>query len=146
MSKKLHPSVEMAWVNLVRAERSVVDSVEAEVAAQQLPPLAWYDVLLELSRRPDRRLRQGDLQAKMLFAQYNLSRLLDRLEKAGLVRRETCPVDARSNWIVATPEGLALRERVWPAYASAIERHIAARLTTDEAATLAALLGKLVGR
>src|SRR5919107_1413876 len=99
MSKKLHPSVELAWVYLVRAERSVVDSVEAEVAAQQLPPLAWYDVLLELSRRPDRRLRQGDLQAKMLFAQYNLSRLIDRLEKAGLVRRETCPVDARSNWV-----------------------------------------------
>lgn len=146
MSKKLHPSVEQAWVNLVRAERSVVEGVEAEVTAQDLPPLAWYDVLLELSRLPDRRLRQGELQAKLLFAQYNLSRLIDRLEKAGLVRRETCPMDARSNWVVATPEGIALRERVWPGYAAAIERHIGAKLTPDEAAALAALLGKLVGR
>jgi DNA-binding MarR family transcriptional regulator len=146
MGKKLHPSVELAWVGLVRAERSVVEAVEAEVAAQDLPPLAWYDVLLELSRRPDRRLRQGDLQARMLFAQYNLSRLLDRLERAGLVRREACPTDARSKWVVATPEGIALRERVWPSYAAAIERHLGSKLTPDEAATLAALLGKLIGR
>jgi DNA-binding MarR family transcriptional regulator len=146
MGNKLHPSVELAWVGLVRAERSVVEAVEAEVAAQDLPPLAWYDVLLELSRRPDRRLRQGDLQARMLFAQYNLSRLLDRLERAGLVRREACPTDARSKWVVATPEGIALRERVWPSYAAAIERHLGSKLTPDEAATLAALLGKLIGR
>ena len=146
MGKKLHPSVELAWVRLVRAERSVVEGVEAEVIAQDLPPLAWYDVLLELSRRPDRRLRQGNLQAKMLFAQYNLSRLLDRLERAGLVRREACPTDARSKWVVATPEGIALRERVWPSYAAAIERHLGSKLTPEEAATLAALLGKLIGR
>ena len=146
MGKKLHPSVELAWVGLVRAERSVVEGVEAEVIAQDLPPLAWYDVLLELSRRPDRRLRQGNLQAKMLFAQYNLSRLLDRLERAGLVRREACPTDARSKWVVATPEGIALRERVWPSYAAAIERHLGSKLTPEEAATLAALLGKLIGR
>ena len=144
--KLLLPAVEEAWVGLVRAERQVIEAVEEEVRAKRLPPLAWYDVLLELWRRPDHRLRQSDLQAKLLFAQYNLSRLIDRLEAAGLVRREACPEDARANFVVATAAGLALRERTWPSYAAAIERHVGAKLTAEEAATLARLLGKLIGR
>jgi len=142
----LNPSVELAWTRLVAAERVVVEQIEEEVRSHDLPPLAWYDVLLELWRRPDRRLRQSELQAAILFAQYNLSRLVDRLENAGLVERQTCAEDARANWIVATEKGLALRERMWPIYAAAIERHVGSKLTEEEAATLAALLAKLLGR
>jgi len=142
----LNPSVELAWTRLVAAERVVVEQIEEEVRSHDLPPLAWYDVLLELWRRPDRRLRQSELQAAILFAQYNLSRLVDRLENAGLVERQTCAEDARANWIVATEKGLALRERMWPIYAAAIERHVGSKLTEEEAATLAALLAKLLDR
>jgi len=142
----LNPSIELAWTRLVAAERIVVEQIEEEVRSHDLPPLAWYDVLLELWRRPDRRLRQSDLQAAILFAQYNLSRLIDRLENAGLVERQTCAEDARANWVVATEKGLALRERMWPIYAAAIERHVGSKLTEEEAATLATLLGKLLDR
>ena len=101
----LHPAFEQAWTRLIRAERGLVEAIEAELRAGDFPPLAWYDVLLELWRRPNHRLRQSELQSELLFAQYNLSRLVDRLEGAGLVRRESCPQDARSRWVVATPGG-----------------------------------------
>jgi DNA-binding MarR family transcriptional regulator len=142
----LHPAFEQAWTRLIRAERGLVEAIEAELRAGDFPPPAWYDVLLELWRRPNLRLRQSELQSELLFAQYNLSRLVDRLEGAGLVRRESCPEDARSRWVVATPAGLTLREKMWPAYAAAIERHVGSKLSAKEAAALAGLLGKLLGR
>jgi DNA-binding MarR family transcriptional regulator len=142
----LHPAFEQAWTRLIRAERGLVEAIEAELRAGDFPPLAWYDVLLELWRRPNHRLRQSELQSELLLAQYNLSRLVDRLEGAGLVRRESCRQDARSRWVVATPAGLALRETMWPAYAAAIERHVGSKLSAEEAAALAGLLGKLLGR
>ena len=57
-------------------------NVEAAVKAKGYPPLAWYDVLLELSREGGRRLRPVELEKELLVAQYNLSRLLDRMAYA----------------------------------------------------------------
>ncbi|MFX6036027.1 helix-turn-helix domain-containing protein, partial [Acinetobacter baumannii] len=65
-----------AWVALQRAPARAFDMVEGKLKAAGLPKLEWYDVLLELERGGP--LRPRDLQARLLFAQYNLSRLLDR--------------------------------------------------------------------
>ncbi len=69
--------------------------MEGALKAEGLPPLEWYDVLLELERGGP--MRPRDLQAHLLLAQYNLSRLLDRIEAAGLVERRPCPDDAPSD-------------------------------------------------
>src|SRR3982074_2756768 len=126
-------SVVEAWIALNRAQRHAFDAVEAELKAAGLPALAWYDVLLELGREAGRRLRQSDLEHRMLFPQYGISRLVDRLEREKLVRRERCEDDARAHWVVITDKGLALRARMWPPYAAAIERHVGERLTDEEA-------------
>ena len=140
-------SVVLAWARLNLAQRQAFEAIEGAVRAQGYPPLAWYDVLLELWRRPPAHaLRQAELQSELLFAQYNLSRLVDRMESAGLIRREPDPADGRGRWVVATPEGLALREKIWPTYAAAIQRHVGEKLSAEEAATLAKLLGRLIGR
>ena len=91
---------ERAWVQLIRAHRSALCSVEKALRAEGLPPLEWYDVLIELERAGQ--LRPRDLQERLLLAQYNLSRLLDRMEADGLVERERCSDDARCQWIRAT--------------------------------------------
>jgi DNA-binding MarR family transcriptional regulator len=132
---------ERAWVQLIRAHRSALCSVERALRAAELPPLEWYDVLLELERGGP--LRPRDLQERLLLAQYNLSRLLDRMEADGLVERERCSEDARCQWIRATPEGEALRTRMWPVYADSIRTAVESRLTKAQAAQLADLLGKL---
>jgi DNA-binding MarR family transcriptional regulator len=133
-----------AWTRLVRAQQTVLAAVEAELKAAGFPPLAWYDVLLELSRA-DAGLRPFALEQALLLAQYNLSRLLDRLEKAGYVARRTCAEDGRGQIVAITPSGRALIKRMWPTYRAAIARHLGAKLSEDEAARLASLLGRLTG-
>jgi DNA-binding MarR family transcriptional regulator len=133
-----------AWARLVRAEQVLLGRIEGELKQAGFPPLAWYDVLLELGRAADGRLRPVELEQRTLLAQYNASRLIDRMEKAGLVRREAHPADGRGQWVAITPEGRALQKRMWKIYGAAIARHVGSKLQRNEAAQLAALLGKLI--
>ena len=130
-----------AWVGLVRAHGVALGVVEGALKAAGLPALEWYDVLLELERRGAQRPR--DLQGRLLMAQYNLSRLLDRMVAAGLVERGPCVDDGRGQVVGVTAAGLAMRGRMWPVYAAAIEDAVGAQLEAGEAAMLARLLGRV---
>jgi len=132
-----------AWARLIRAQQEMLSAVEAELEAAGFPPLGWYDVLLELTRVEDGGLRPVALEQELLLAQYNLSRLLDRLEKAGHIERRACPEDGRGQIVAITASGRALVKRMWPTYRAAIARHVEAKLSEDEATRLATLLGKL---
>jgi DNA-binding MarR family transcriptional regulator len=132
-----------AWARLVRVSGTLLDAVEAELKAAGFPALSWYDALLELGRAPEGRLRPFELERSMLLPQYSTSRLVDRLEKAGLAIREECPGDGRGQHVTITAAGRALRERMWPAYAAAIERHIGSKIGCTDAQKLADLLGRL---
>jgi DNA-binding MarR family transcriptional regulator len=133
-----------AWARLLRAGQGLLAAVEADLKAAGFPPLAWYDALLELRRAGEAGLRPLALQQQMLLAQYNLSRLLDRLEREGLVARRPCPGDARGQIVIATAEGLALQERMWPAYRAAIKAHFADKLDAASTEVLGRMLGKLL--
>lgn len=131
----------LAWNRLLRAHRAALGLVEAALKAADLPSLEWYDVLIELDRGDV--LRPRDLQERLVIAQYNLSRMLDRMVAAGLVARAPCPQDGRGQLIELTPEGRAMRAAMWPVYAAAIEAAVGERLSQSEAAALADLLGRL---
>lgn len=139
----LEPSANttLAWARLVRAHTAAMGRIQAALKAAGLPPLEWYDVLLELERCGP--MRPRDLQAKLLLAQYNLSRLLDRMTQAGLVERAPCEGDGRGQIVSASDQGRTVRRRMWPVYADAIEQAVGAKLCDEDAATLAALLGRL---
>jgi DNA-binding MarR family transcriptional regulator len=132
-----------AWTRLLRAQRCTLVSVERALKDEGFPPLEWYDVLLELERGGP--LRPRDLQSRLLLAQSNLSRLLDRMEAAGSVERVSCKEDARGQLVRLTASGKALRRKMWTVYAAAIQQVIGARLSGPQAATLAELLGRLSG-
>lgn len=137
-----------AWIALVRAHQKAFSSIEADLKAAGFPPLAWYDVLLELRRSGADGLRPMEFEDRLLLAQHNVSRLLNRLEKAGYIRREAHERDGRGQRIHATKAGLDLQKRMWPVYGAAIERHLGAKLGADgeEAEVLAGLLRKVAGR
>jgi DNA-binding MarR family transcriptional regulator len=141
-----HPrdAVVRAWARLAQAQQIALTTIEGALKAANLPPLAWYDALLELERAGDRGLRPGELQSEMLLAQYNLSRLIDRIEHAGYVERRPCDDDGRGQVIVITSAGRDLRRRMWAVYGPAIQRALGDRLSPRQAETLDALLGKLV--
>jgi DNA-binding MarR family transcriptional regulator len=103
-------------------------------------------VLRHLKRQPDGRSSPRDIEDALLFEQYNLSRLLDRMEADGLVRRIPYPGDKRRQLVEITEEGRALQRRMWGVYGPAINRFIGEKLTETEAEQLAVLLLKLMSR
>jgi DNA-binding MarR family transcriptional regulator len=133
-----------AWARLAKAQQMAQASIERALKSAKLPPLAWYDALLELERAGDGGLRPHELQRVMLLAQYNLSRLIDRIEQSGYVKRRPCDADGRGQVIVITAAGRDIRRRMWAVYAPAIQRALGDRLSPKQAAALDALLGKLI--
>jgi len=134
-----------AWARLVRVSQSLLSAVESDLKADGFPPLSWYDALLELLRAGPAGLRPFELERAMLLAQYNISRLVERLLRAGYVARRPCEDDARGQILSITPEGERLLQRMWPAYRAAIRRHFVDRLGAGDAEALARILGRLDG-
>lgn len=143
MAAEPSSSVVRAWAALARVQPLLLAAVQADLKGAGLPPLEWYDVLLELARAPEGRLRPFEIERRVLLAQYNLSRLLDRLDRAGLVAREACREDGRGRWVAITDAGRASQRATWPVYRASIARHVGGRLSEAEAATLAELLARL---
>lgn len=144
MTGEPKPEVIDAWTRLLRAHHAMLSRVEEDLKRAGFPPLEWYDVLLELDRAEAGWLRQSDVVQRVVLAPYNLSRLVDRLEREGLVERRQCPMDGRNNVLMITAKGRELRGRMWPVYAASIETHLGRRLDADETGVLTALLGKLL--
>jgi DNA-binding MarR family transcriptional regulator len=144
MSDKPSEMAVTAWARLLRAQQVLLERVEADLKQADLPPLEWYDVLLELKREESGRLRQFELGNKVLLSKYNLSRLLDRLEDAGLVKRQPCKDDARGADVIITAAGRALQKKMWPVYQDAIERHFARHLSAAEAEQLAHVMRRMI--
>jgi DNA-binding MarR family transcriptional regulator len=136
--------VVLAWARLLKAERLALGRVEAALKQARLPPLAWYDVLLELDRAGETGLRPFELERALLLAQYNLSRLLDRIEHEGLIDRAPCPQDGRGQVLHLTANGRSMRNAMWPVYAQAIEAALGSCLDETEAETLSALLARII--
>jgi DNA-binding MarR family transcriptional regulator len=144
MSKKPSEDAIEAWIQLHRAHRLLLEKVENALKSRGLPPLEWYDVLLELHREKSAGLRQYEIGEKILLNKHNLSRLIDRLERHKLVARYACAEDGRGNRIKITDEGEKILKQVWPVYGHAIEENFGAKLNSSEAVVLARVLGKVL--
>ncbi len=143
MKKKPSKTIILAWARLLRAQHGALSRVETALREAGLPPLSWYDALLELDRVGEEGMRPFELEQHLLLPQYGLSRLLDRIEMEGYVARHPCEDDGRGQIVAITSSGKAMRRRMWPVYAAALQRVVGDNLTEDEAATLGDLLDKL---
>ena len=144
MSETPSKTVIRVWARLMRAQQLALAAVERELKAAGLPSLVWYDVLLEVERAGGEGLRPFELERAMLLAQYSLSRLIDRIERAGLVERRACEDDGRGQLVAITEHGKAIRLKMWPVYAQAIEATVVKRLSAKQAKALDGLLGFLI--
>src|SRR5689334_23371658 len=86
------------WRALINAHAALSDRIERALAAAGLPALAWYDVLWALYSAPDRRLRMAELADHTVFSRSGLTRLVDRMEAAGVVERQPAPGDRRGSF------------------------------------------------
>ena len=134
---------ERAWRSLISAYSVAVERIERELSEAGLPPLAWYDVLLELSVAPGCRLRMHELARAVVMSRSGLTRLVDRLEKADLLHREPDPTDGRGSFASLTAEGASIREKMWPIYARGIAEHFGAHVSEEEAEVIGRALGRV---
>jgi len=132
-----------AWRAVLNAHTSVVAHVQEELAAAGLPPLAWYDVLWAIRRAPKRRIRMAALAASLTISRGGLTKLADRLESAGLIRREPADTDGRGFYAVLTADGNALLRRMWPVYSRALRETFVSAISTEEAALIGGALSRI---
>ena len=132
-----------AWRAVLNAHTSVVANAEAALAAAELPPLAWYDVLWALRRAPARRLRMAELAASLTISRGGLTKLADRLENAGFLRREPADDDGRGLYAVLTADGNRLLRRMWPVYSRALRETFVSAISSEEAAVIATALARV---
>lgn len=137
------PEAITAWARLMRVSRQLVESAEDALKEGGLPPLAWYDVLHELAEAGEGGLRPFQLIERTLFAQYNVSRLLARLEADGVVEKLPVADDGRGQTIRITARGREMRRQMWAVYGRSISELVGAKLSADELNMVSALLGRL---
>jgi DNA-binding MarR family transcriptional regulator len=123
-----------AWRGFLNAHAQITRRISRDLAAADLPDLTWYDLLWALYRQPGRALRVNELAREVVLSPTAMSRFVDRVEKAGHVRREPDPADRRALQIVITDSGVDLLKRMWPIYARGIEAHFAGQLGRSPAA------------
>jgi DNA-binding MarR family transcriptional regulator len=119
------------WRAFLNAHARVTRAIGRDLAEAGLPDLGWYDLLWTLYRRPGRSLRVKELAEQVVLSPTAMSRFVDRAEAAGCVRREPDPDDRRALQVTLTDEGVALLRRMWPVYATGIERHFAAHVRDE---------------
>jgi DNA-binding MarR family transcriptional regulator len=140
MNKKPSKNAISAWANLFAAYRNLRYTAEDNLIKAQLPPLSWYDVLWVVYRSPEKRIRQYLIGKDLLLEKYNLSRLLDRLEKEGLISRRICSEDRRGKYVQITDDGVALLRKMWAVYGKVIQEAFASHFSEDDLTRLSSIL------
>lgn len=140
---RVPPAQLAAWRAFLEAYAVTLDVLERELRAGEDLPLTWYDVLVQLAESPDGRLRMQELADAVLLSKSGVTRLVDRMERDGLVERTRCADDRRGTFATLTPAGRDRLRAAAPTHLGGVHDHFAAHLDDEEAATLAALLHRI---
>jgi DNA-binding MarR family transcriptional regulator len=132
------------WRTFLRAYAIISSRLEHDLVNANDLPLAWYEVLLHLAEAPVQRMRMTDLADRVLLSRSGLTRLVDRLESEGLVKREACPSDARGTFTVLTRSGHERLTAAAPTYLRGLAEYVAEPLSRAELDTLHELLARLL--
>jgi DNA-binding MarR family transcriptional regulator len=144
MSESLDDLRLAAWRAFINAHASVIDRIEEDLAQAGQLPLTSYDVLVALAEAPERRLRMNDLARKVVvLSRSGVTRLADRLEAEGLLRRERTAEDRRGAYAVLTDEGRAALDAARPVYARGIAQHFGRRLSDEDVRVLTDALERI---
>jgi len=131
------------WRSFLGAHARVLRCLEAELLAEQRLSVVSYDVLVQLAEAPDRRLRMAELADRVLLSRSGVTRLVDRLERAGLVSRRRVAADGRGVIAELTPAGLDRLRHASRTHLAGVARHFVARFDPQELTQFGELCGRL---
>lgn len=112
------------WRAFLEASQLLVERLDRQLQREAGLSHADYELLARLSEAPGRRLRMSELASCTLFSRSRLSHAVARLERDGMVRRQSCPSDGRGTFAVLTPEGLDAVTRAAPAHVEEVRRQV----------------------
>jgi DNA-binding MarR family transcriptional regulator len=127
---------------VITSHAALTERVQRALAAADLPPLSWYEVLWAVKRSPTGRPRMSELAEWLTLSRGGITKLVDRLEEAGYLRRVPSSNDRRSLQAELTPAGERMLEEMHAACAGEVERHFAT-LTAEEAEVVTAALERV---
>jgi DNA-binding MarR family transcriptional regulator len=134
-----------AWEALTRAHAAVVQRLQEALAAADFPPLPWYEVLATVADSPEQRMRMGDLAEALVITRGGLTKLVDRLIRAGLLERTFCETDRRVSYATLLPAGTEMLEEMRPVVVAELRVTFAANLSDAQARDLGAILERVRG-
>ena len=143
--RKLTDDQLAAWSGFLMSHARIVRALDTELEQEHGLPLSSYDVLIQLSLAPDRRLRMFELADAIVLSRSGLTRLVDRLERAGLVERERGEVDPRQMYACLTDRGVEALAEATPTHLAGIKERFLERLSKEQTEQLAAIWRAVLG-
>lgn len=134
-----------AWISLTQAHAAVSGRLQEALTSAELPPLPWFEVLATLDRAPEQRLKMGELAEALVITRGGLTKLVDRLIKAGLLERTFCETDRRVSYATLLPSGVELLEEMRPIVRAELASAFSAKLTVAQAEELREMLDSVRG-
>jgi DNA-binding MarR family transcriptional regulator len=134
-----------AWGALTRTHAAVTGRLQEALAQADFPPLPWYEVLAAVADAPEQRMRMGDLAEALVITRGGLTKLVDRLIKAGLMERTFCESDRRVSYATLLPAGVELLEEMRPVVVGELEIAFSADITATQARQLREMLDRVRG-
>jgi DNA-binding MarR family transcriptional regulator len=128
---------------MLRAHAELTRALDAQLTREHKLPLSSYEVLLFLADAPKGRMRMSELAESVLLSRSGLTRLVDRLERDGLLKRERCESDARGLFAEITPEGRELFDAARRTHLEGVRALFLDRFSRDELRALGELWQKL---
>ena len=125
-----------AWGALARTHAAITGRLQEALAAADFPPLPWYEVLATIAEAPEQRMKMGDLAEALVITRGGLTKLVDRLVKAGLLERTFCETDRRVSYATLCAAGSDLLEEMRPVVVAELKVSFASKLSSDEADVL----------
>jgi len=139
----LSPQELAAWRGLLRVHAGLTKALDAELLREHELPLSSYEVLLFLADSPHGRLRMSELADGVLLSRSGLTRLVDRMERDGLLRRQRCEEDQRGYFAEITDKGRELFARARKTHLDGVRERFLDRLSDGDQRTLAVLWEKV---
>jgi DNA-binding MarR family transcriptional regulator len=125
-----------AWGALTRTQAAVAQRLQDALAQGEFPPLPWYEVLEAVAEAPGERLKMGDLAEALVMTRGGLTKLVDRLVKAGLLERTYCETDRRVSYATLCPAGRELLDEMRPVLTAELAVAFSAKLSAAQAENL----------
>jgi DNA-binding MarR family transcriptional regulator len=132
-----------AWGALARTHAAISGRLQEALASADFPPLPWYEVLATVAAAPEERMKMGDLAEALVITRGGLTKLVDRLIKAGLMERTFCETDRRVSYATLLPAGRDLLEEMRPVVIAELKVAFAADLSDRQAEELRGMLERV---